>query len=427
MKLKSWKAYTTEVDSTRPKRMKWWNDARYGMFVHWGTYSLLGRNEWVRGFESIPGDEYEKLADDFKPRRNAPRAWARLARDAGMKYMVLTTKHHEGYCLWNTKQTDYNAVKRGPGRDLVAEYVDACREFGLKVGFYYSLMDWHHPDGAVSAYDPAARRQFLDFTHGCVRELMSNYGKIDILWYDISRPFVHPEGWESLAMNQMARNLQPHILINDRAQLAEDFSTPEGRVSAEDEGRGWEACMTFNHTSWGYMPSAEPETHTPRDILRMLNTCCAGQGNLLLNIGPAPDGSVPPEAVVPLKTVGKWLERNGAAVYGPRDRCQWVGSGCGDFSARGKKVYFWCRNWAGTEISLGGFMTGLKSARFLDGGRKIKFEQKIPRIVLKNLPAACPDKLAGVAVIELTFASKPKHRWCASLDVFRTKSQPGNW
>ena len=427
MKLKCWKEYTTEVDRTRPKRIKWWHEARYGMFVHWGTYSLLGRNEWVQGFEAIPADEYEKLADEFKPRRNAPRTWARLARDAGMRYMVLTTKHHEGFCLWNTEQTDYNAVKRGPGRDLVAEYVDACREFGLKVGFYYSLMDWHHPDGARSAYDPEARRRFLDFTHGCVRELMSNYGKVDILWYDISRPFVHPEGWESLAMNQMVRSLQPHILINDRSQLAEDFSTPEGRVSADSEGRGWEACMTFNHTSWGYMPSAAPETHTPRDILIMLNTACAGQGNLLLNIGPAPDGAVPPEAVAPLKTVGKWLARNGEAVYGPRDRSQWTGSGCGDFSARGRKVYFWCRYWAGTEIGLGGFVTKLKSARFLDGGRKIRFEQKGPRIVLKDLPARCPDKIAGIAVIELEFTSRPKHQWCASLDVFRTKSQPGNW
>ncbi len=427
MKLKCWKDYTTEVDRTRPKRMKWWSDARYGMFVHWGSYSVLGRGEWVQGFEAIPADEYETLADQWTPRRNAPRQWARLARDAGMKYMVLTTKHHEGFCLWDTQQTDYNAVKRGPGRDLVAEYVAACREFGLKVGFYYSLMDWHHPDGARSAFDPEARRRFLDFTHGCVRELMSNYGQIDILWYDIPRPFVHPEGWESLALNQMVRHHQPGILINDRSQLAEDFSTPEGRVDAEAEGRRWEACMTMDHTSWGYLPAAAPDTHTPRAILKMLNTTCAGQGNLLLNIGPDANGNVPPEAVGPLKTVGKWLAQNVPAVYGPRDRAQWCGSGCGSFSAHGKKAYFWCRNWSPPEMGLGGFLTKLKSARILATGQELAFEQQGPHIRLKNLPTACPDKLAGIPVIELEFASKPKHQWCASLDVFKMKSQPGNW
>ena len=427
LKLKPWREYTNEVDRTRPKRMKWWRDARYGMFVHWGTYSILGRNEWAQGFEAIPADEYDKLADQWKPRRNAPRAWARLARDAGMKYMVLTTKHHEGFCLWDTKQTDYNAVKRGPGRDLVAEYVDACREFGLKVGFYYSLMDWRHPDGARSGFDPEARRRFLDFTHGCVRELMSNYGKIDILWYDIPRPFVHPEGWESLALNQMARHHQPHILINDRSQLDEDFTTPEGRVTPEAEGRAWEACMTFNHTSWGYLPSAAVDAHTPRDILKMLNIACAGQGNLLLNIGPDPEGNVPPESVGPLKTVGKWLARYGEAVYGPRDRAQWTASGCGDFSARGKKVYFWCRYWAAPQIGIGGLTSKLKSATYLDTGKPVKFEQKGPHILLKDLPKTCPDKIAGIPVIELEFASKPKQVWCASLDVFRMKSQAGNW
>ncbi len=427
MKLKCWKDYTAEVDATRPKRMKWWTDARFGMFVHWGTYSVLGRDEWAQGFEAIPEDEYDALADQFKPRKGAPRKWAKLARDAGMKYMVLTTKHHEGFCLWDTKQTNYNAVQRGPGRDLVAEYVDACREFGLKVGFYYSLMDWKHPDGARSGFDPDARDRFLDFTHGCVRELMTNYGKIDILWYDIPRPFVHPEGWNSLALNQMVRHHQPGILINDRSQLAEDFSTPEGRVDAADEGRGWEACMTFDNTSWGYMPSAGIDAHNARSILRMLNTACAGQGNVLLNIGPTPEGDVPPEAAGPLKTVGKWLAKNADAVYGKRDRAQWCASGCGGFSARGKKVYFWCRNWAPPEMGIGGFQTKLKSARVLATGAPVAFEQKGPRILLKDLPEKCPDALAGVTVFELEFASKPKHLWCASLDVFRYKSQPGSW
>ena len=177
-----------DVVADRLRRMKWWTDARFGMFVHFGLYSQLGRHEWVMNRERIPVKEYEKLARTFNPAPGSPREWAALAKKAGMKYMVMTTKHHEGFCLWDSKLTDYNAVKRGPGRDLVAEYVDACREFGLKCGFYYSLMDWHHPDGLAGSSDEPARRRFIDYTHGLVRELMSNYGKVDILWYDVPAP-----------------------------------------------------------------------------------------------------------------------------------------------------------------------------------------------------------------------------------------------
>jgi len=409
MKIVEKKRYEAAVARTRPKRMQWWNEARYGMFVHWGLYALVGRNEWVQAIECIPVREYEKLADQFRPKPGAARAWARLARDAGMKYMVMTTKHHEGFCLWDTQQTNYNSVKSACGRDLVAEYVDACREFDLKVGFYYSLMDWHHPDGARSAYDPVARERFLDFTKGCVNELLTNYGKIDILWYDVARPFNSHEGWDSLAMNQMARSIQPDIIINNRSRLDEDFSTPEGSVKPAEAGRGWEACMTFDRTSWGYMPSAAQDSHSPRDILKMLNTASGSLGNLLLNIGPTPDGSVPEAAIEPLKTVGKWLKKNGEAVYGKFDRAPSGASACGNFSRRGNTVYFWCRCWPGKELGLGGFKTRLKSARFLTTGKKIDFEQTGARIVLRNLPQNSPDKLAGVTIIVLEFASTPRH------------------
>jgi alpha-L-fucosidase len=388
------------------------------MFVHWGLYAQLGRNEWVWAIESIPKKEYEKLAETFKPKPRPMREWCRLAKQAGMKYMVMTTKHHEGYCLWDTKQTDFNSVKTGPRRDLVKEYVEACREFGLKIGFYYSLMDWHHPDGAACAHDEKARRRFIDFTHGCVRELMTNYGKIDILWYDVSAPLKSPEKWESVKMNTMARQLQPHIIINNRSQLPEDFSTPEGSVRPAETGRGWEACMTFNHASWGYMPSAAIDAHTPRDILNMLHTCAAGQGNLLMNIGPAPDGSVPEDAVAPLQTVGKWLAINGKVVYGKTDRCS-VGMAtvCGYFSQTGNIAYFWCKFWPGREIPLGGFKTKLRKASFLATGKPIKFTQNGARIILKGLPPTSPDKLAGVTVIKLEFASKPRQTFAATNEV----------
>jgi alpha-L-fucosidase len=409
MKFKPKKEYEASIERTREKRIKWWNEARYGMFVHWGLYSLLGRNEWVHATEAIPMAEYEQLIKKFNPSPTPAREWAKLAKEAGMKYMVLTTKHHEGFCLWDTTMTDFNSMT-ACGRDLVQEYVDACREFGLKIGFYYSLMDWHHPDGASCAYDPEAAKRFVDFTYGCVQELMSNYGKIDILWYDVPEPFQHHEGWKSLALNQMARKLQPGLLINNRSRLDEDFSTPEGHVQAAEAGRGWEACMTFNDASWGWMPSAAHDAHTPRAILKMLNTACSGSGNLLLNIGPSPKGDVPEDAVAPLTTVGKWLKKNGEAVYGKLDRTQ-IGlcTECGRFSQKGKKLYFWCRFWPGGEVNLAGFQTKLKSAKLLANSKKIDFEQKGNRIVLKKMPPSSPDKLAGYTIIELEFVNPPVH------------------
>ncbi|MCY2928381.1 MAG: alpha-L-fucosidase [Planctomycetota bacterium] len=407
-------AYLAEVEKTRPERMKWFHDARFGMFVHWGLYAQIGRNEWAMNIECIPKAEYEKLAETWKPKPRPMREWCKLARKAGMKYMVMTTKHHEGFCLWDTKMTDYNAVARGPKRDLVREYVEACREFGLKIGFYYSLMDWHHPDGATCAKDEAARRRFCDFTYGCVRELMSNYGKIDVLWYDVSWPLDSPEKWESLKMNKMARALQPHILINDRSQIPEDFSTPEGHVKPADAGRGWEACMTFNDTSWGYMPSAAPDAVTARDILKMLNTAAANEGNLLLNIGPAPDGSVPEDAVAPLTAVGKWIAANKEAVIGTFDRGGLGGTACGWGTVKGSTVYFWCKNWPGTSITIGGYTTKLKKATLLASKKALKIEQKPYQIKLSGMPKVSPDKFAGITVIKLEFASKPEYVWGAT-------------
>ena len=399
------------AEKTRAKRMAWWHEARFGMFVHWGLYAQLGRHEWAMNRERIPVEEYERLAGTWRPKERPMREWARLAVDAGMKYMVMTTKHHEGFCLWDTEQTDYNAAKRGPGRDLVREYVEACREAGLRVGFYYSLMDWHHPDGARCAKDEKARRRFLDFTQGCVRELMSNYGKIDILWYDVSWPLATPKLWESAKMNAMVRRLQPDIIINNRSQLPEDFGTPEEHIQAAEAGRAWEACMTFNG-SWGYFPSAPDEDwHSSRSVIGMLRQVAGGGGNLLLNIGPAPDGSVPPLAYDRLLPVGKWLRAYGDAVYGKVDRVQgqldeWLNHGA--WTLKGNTAYYCTGRWVGSEIVIGGLKTKVRRITILGSETEVAFEQTANQLFLRGLPPQNPDPIARYAVLKLEFEKKPR-------------------
>lgn len=417
--------YEQQTAATRAGRMRWWKDDRFGMFVHLGLYSVLGRHESAVATECIPWSEYEQLVDGFRPQPGCAREWARLAKRAGMKYMVFTTKHSEGYCLWDTGQTPFNSVVSGPRRDLVAEYVDACRAEGLKVGFYYPLEDLRHPDCGRMAYDPEARHRFLAFNRDSLRELMTNYGRIDILWYDSANVLKTALAWGGDAQDQMIRELQPHILINDRLQphphrdpvsggsLVEDFSTPEGHITAVPSvrDRGWEACMTFNDVSWGYMTGAEVDAWRGRDIVKMLGKACAGQGNLILNIGPLADGSVPPDAVQPLEAVGRWLARHGEAVYGQIDTNAGFPSYCGVVSRKANIVYFWRQIWSGTEQGLGGFETELKSVTCLTTGAPVRFAQEGYRIRLLDLPVKCPDPDVGIAVYKLEFASEPVFKW----------------
>jgi alpha-L-fucosidase len=410
-KLLSKTEYEKLIAQTRPERMAWWREARLGMFVHYGLYAQIGRNEWVMSLEDYPIAEYEKLANTFNPRPGAPREWAELAVKAGMKYMVMTTRHHEGFSLWDSKANPYNSVNYGPRRDIVREFVDACREFGLKIGFYSSLMDWHHPDGWRCAFDTEARRRFTDYIKALNRELLTQYGKIDILWFDVSQPMESWEGWDSLELHQMVRELQPEILINNRGRMDEDFGTPEEHLTAED--RDWEACMTFNGISWGYVDSAQavPYSYNAQRIIKMINTVTSGGGNLLLNIGPMPDGSVPAETIGPLTTVGNWLAENGRAVYGNKLKSVYhaINGVCGS-SFDGKNVYAWNWIWPkGGEMALGGFVTPVKAVRLVKDGSPVAFEQRGHRILLKNLPPTSPDAQAGIAVLELEFERAPEY------------------
>lgn len=381
-------------DEDRERRMKWWHEAKFGMFVHWGLYSVIGRHEWAMEMEGIPVAEYEKLAGQFHPKPNAARDWAKLARRAGMKYMVMTTKHHEGFCHFDSKLTPYTAARNGPGRDLVKEYVEAARAEGLRVGFYYSLMDWHHPDGALCAGNEDARRRFVDYIHGQVRELLTNYGKIDILWYDVAWP-LDAQGWESERMNRMVFELQPEIIVNNRNQLPGDFATPEQRIEATKTA--WEACMTMND-SWGYHKS-DDDWKTPKTVIRNLVTCARGGGNYLLNIGPKPDGSIPEESVRILSAVGKWLDKNGVSIHGT-DRCEVRSSQFLNFSRKGNTLYAHAYFWPGSNWALGGLQSKVLSAKLLASGKPVEFKQDEFQVRFTGLPANPPDDPVTTLVLE---------------------------
>jgi alpha-L-fucosidase len=401
--------------ASRAQRMQWWHAAKFGMFVHWGLYAVLGQHEWAMEYEGIPIPQYELLAKHFHPKPNAARDWARLARRAGQKYMVMTTKHHEGFCMFDTKLTNYCATKQGPGRDLVREYVEAARAEGLRVGFYYSLMDWHHPDGAICKTDEQARRRFVDYTHGLIRELMTNYGKIDVLWYDVDWPLT-PEQWESERMNKMVFDLQPEIIVNNRNGVQGDFSTPEQHIQASEAGRSWETCMTLNE-SWGFN-RGDLEWKTPRIIVNNLAQCAQGGGNYLLNIGPMPDGSVPPASVEVLEVVGKWLDSNGRSIY-ETERGDLRNDGNTNFTRRGNTLYVHQKSWPGhtpaaewlsffkpeVVIAIGGLKPKVTAARLLKSGEKVTFTQDEDSFRLTSLPIAAPD--SPTTVIELECDAEP--------------------
>jgi alpha-L-fucosidase len=382
-------------------RTEWFDNARFGMFIHWGLYSLVGRGEWVMNREQIPAAQYRKLLKRFDARDYDPAAWAALARDAGMKYMVLTTKHHEGFCLWNSKACAYNATASEARRDLLAEYVTAVRNAGLKVGLYYSLGDWHHPDWvrgfSGDAGSARARERFMDYTHELVRELMTGYGKIDILWYDLPQNYSAAQ-WRSVELNAMARSLQPHIIINNRAMTTEDLGTPERHITASGGGRMWESCITLND-SWGYT-AADTDWKSAREVVLMLADVASGGGNLLLNVGPDGHGRIPQASVDILRQVGRWVRRNGESIYGSqRHRMSW--NLWGASTAVGNNLYVHLKRYFAPTLTIGGLLPKARSAEVLGTGQKLSLKRVGRQTIIGGLPVAQPDELAPVVKVEL--------------------------
>ena len=330
-------------------RSEWFRHDRFGLFIHWGAYAVPARGEWVRSYERISVEGYQPYVDAFQPNRFDPEAWADAAAAAGMKYAVLTAKHHDGFCLFDSALTDYSTMHNGFGRDVVAEFLAAFRARGIRVGLYYSLLDWHHPDYPAygDAYHPmrddsswASREhdfdRYLDYLHGQVRELCTNYGDLDLLWFDFSYGDKTADAWRAAELVEMVRNLQPNVLIDNRLEasggekgsivtqnptaFSGDFASPEQIIPAEGirndigEPVPWEACITLNN-NWGYN-AFDDLWKPPELVVRKLVECVSKGGNLLLNVGPDARGRFPEPAVEILHAVGSWLHENGESIYG---------------------------------------------------------------------------------------------------------------
>ena len=307
-------------------QMKWWQDAKFGMFIHWGLYAIEGKGEWAMFNNKIPAEEYAKLADRFNPQHFDANIWAKVAKDAGMKYMVLTARHHDGFALWNSPSSyaHFNSFETAAHRDFVKEYSDACRKAGLAVGIYYSPMDWRFP-GYFKPQELVENAELMKKqAYGQVEELMKNYGKIDILWYDggwLAHNGKDADAawfWKPVQLNKMVRSFQPKMVISPRSGWEGDFQCKEGggQINGPIINTPWEKCLNLNKTSWGYNP--KQNLMSLKDILVMLVNTVDRGGNMLLNVGPDAQGIIPETHIARLKEVGDWLQKYGESIYGTR-------------------------------------------------------------------------------------------------------------
>ena len=389
-----------ETDAQKTQRMQWWTDARFGMFIHWGLYAMPARHEWVKNQERITNEDYQKYFDLFNPDLYNPKEWAKAAKAAGMKYFVITTKHHEGFCLFDSKFTDYKATNTPSGKDLIKEAVEAFRAEGIHVGFYYSLIDWHHPQYIVDKYHPMRdNKEFREqeknrdmniyrkYLKDQLRELMTNYGKIDVLFLDFSFPGEDGKGhddWDSVGLIKMIRELQPQIIIDDRADLPDvpggwDYRTPEQFmprewVKVDGQKVPWETCQTFSG-SWGYYRD-ENTWKSPRQLIEMLIEVVSKGGNLLLNVGPTARGTFDQRATDRLAAMGEWMKVNNRSIYGctqAPDEFKAPANTLLTYNAKTKRLYVHVLEWPMGQLHLDGFAGKVKYAQLLNDASEVKF------------------------------------------------------
>jgi len=392
---------TTRYAPPQPEAVKRWQDMRFGMFIHWGPVSLTGHEiGWSRGSQT-PIAEYDSLYKKFNPEKFNADEWVKVAKDAGMKYMVLTTKHHDGFCLWATKETDYNIMNTPFKRDVMKELTEACKKQGIAFGAYYSVCDWYHPDfpltspGGKTKRDKSDMDSYNRFLLAQIRELVTNYGPLVTIWNDVPQMF---NGRGTNTIN-MVRALQPDILINNRTGDGGDYDTPEQKIGGFNIKRPWESCMTVSaHNAWAW--GGEKDGVKPfAACLLMLIRGAGGDGNILLNVGPRPDGMIDPEQANRLKEIGDWLKKYGESIYGTRGG-PFKPATWGVSTRKGKQIFLHVLSWPEKgDLVLPSIPAKVLSAKLLAGGAaEIKQDDKG---ITLAVPAANRDSIDTVVVLDM--------------------------
>ncbi|UCG47201.1 MAG: alpha-L-fucosidase [Phycisphaerales bacterium] len=421
---------------TKDERMAWWREARFGMFIHWGLYAIPagewngkkigGIGEWIMNNAHIPADEYEKLAARFNPVRFDADKWVRIAKNAAMKYIVITSKHHDGFCLWDSKVSDYDIMDAGPfKRDILKELSEACKKHGIRLCFYHSIMDWHHPDAQRPFYpnyndtsksNPRFGLYAENYMKPQLKELITQYGPLGVMWFDGEwiKDWTEPQGRD---LYNYVRQLQPDIIINNRVgkgrkgmeglsksdqEYAGDFGTPEQQIPAKGlPGVDWESCMTMNDT-WGYK-SDDNNWKSSEDLIRKLADIASKGGNFLLNVGPTAEGLIPAPSVERLAAIGEWMKINGQSIHGttasPLGRVPW-----GRCTAKPQKLYLHVFEWPGNgKLVVPGLMNRVKRASLLAAGknRRLPLVVQGPTGVIIGVPDKAPDPINSVILLEI--------------------------
>jgi alpha-L-fucosidase len=423
-----------ETQAAHDARLQWWREARFGLFIHWGLYAVpagewngkTNYGEWIRNNAHIPLPVYDKFLSQFNPVKFDADAWVRMAKAAGMKYIVITSKHHDGFALFDSKVSDFDVMATPFKRDILKELAEACRKAGgLRLCFYHSIMDWHHPDYLPrrdwETDRPAAGANFdryIQYMKAQLKELITNYGPIGVLWFDGEWENTWTEAY-GRDLYRYVRGLQPDIIINNRVgasrsgmagfsqdkESAGDFGTPEQQIPATGlPGLDWETCMTMND-NWGYN-SRDKNFKSVRTILRMLADIASKGGNYLLNVGPTAEGVFPPESVERLKEIGAWMAVNGESIYGtqasPFKKLDW-GRSTQKAIDGGARLYLHVFDWpADGRLVVPGIFNAPKKAYLLSDARKaaLAVARKEDSLVV-SLPAAAPDANDSVVVLDV--------------------------